>query len=218
VTDPVKSRRYDSPFRREQAEATRLSVLDAARVLFTTSGYARTSVADIARRAEVSVDTVYASVGRKPQLLLAVHDMIVGSSQQPVPAEERGYVRRIREATAAEDKIQVYADALAELLPHTTPLDLALREAGVTEPECRSLREAISRRRRANMRLFVADLRITGRVRPDLDDDRAGDLVWSMNSPEYFRLLADAGFTPADYAALVADVWTRVLLVGTPAD
>jgi AcrR family transcriptional regulator len=218
VSDPVKSRRYDSPARREQAEATRLSVLEAARALFTTRGYARTSVADIARRAEVSVDTVYVSVGRKPQLLLAVHDMILGSSQQPVPAEERGYVRRIREAATAEDKIRLYADALAELLPQTVPLDLALHEAGATEPECRTLREAISRRRRANMRMFVADLRITGRVRPDLDDDRAGDLVWSMNSPEYFRLLADAGYTPADYATLVTDAWTRLLLVGTTAE
>lgn len=213
VADPVKTRRYHSPTRRERAEATRRAVLGAARELFTTRGYAETSVADVAARAQVSVDTVYASAGRKPELLLAVHDMILGSSAEPVPAEERDYVRRVREASAAEDKIRLYADALATLLPTVVPLNLALREAGASEPACRELRESISRRRRTNMRAFAADLRATGRVRPDLSDEQVGDLVWSMNSPEYFSLLTRVGYTPTQYADLVVDVWTRTLLV-----
>ncbi len=212
MADTVKPRRYHSPARRQQAEATRRAVLRAARSLFATRGYAETSVADVARRAGVSVDTVYASVGRKPQLLLAVHDMILGSSEEPVPALERDYVRRVREAPTAEDKIRCYAEALGEVLPQTVPLDAALREAGSHDPECRRLRDSISRRRRAHMRLFVADLEATGRLRPGLGLEQAADLVWSMNSPEYFQLLAGAGYTPAQYADLVADVWSRVLL------
>ena len=215
MPDPVKTRRYRSRVRREQAEATRHAVLLAARDLFTTAGYAQTSVADVARRAGVSVDTVYASVGRKPQLLLAVHDMLLGGADEPVPAEERDYVRRIREAPTAEAKIRVYADALAELLPRIAPLDLALREAAPREPACGELRASISRRRRANMRRLAADLRGTGRVRPELTDEQVGDLVWSMNSPDYFRLMAEAGYTPRQYADLVADVWTRALLSST---
>ncbi len=216
MTDSVKTRRYNSPARREQAASTRRAVLVAARALFTTRGYAETSVSDVARRAKVSVDTVYTSVGRKPQLLLAVHDMILGSSEEPLPAEERDYVRRLREAPTAEEKIRLYAEALADLLPRTVPLNLALREAGAREPECRKLRESISRRRRANMGLLAAELRGTGRLRPDLTDEQAADLVWSMNSPEYFQLLTDAGYTPEQYANLVADVWTRTLLTPAP--
>lgn len=191
-------------------------MLRAARALFIARGYAETSVADVARQANVSVDTIYASVGRKPQLLLAVHDMILGSSDEPIPAEQRDYVRRLREAATAEDKILLYAETLAELLPDTVPLDLALRDAGAREPECRELRASISRRRRANMLLFAADLRGTGQLRPDLTDEQAADLVWSMNSPEYFQLLADAGYTPDEYARLLADVWTRTLLAPPP--
>ena len=210
VSDSVKTRRYHSPTRRRQAAATRTAVLNAAQALFTTRGYDQTSVTEIARRAKVSVDTVYASVGRKPQLLLAVHDMILGSSDEPVPAKERDYVRRIRHATTAEAKIRIYVGALADVLPHTAPLDLALRDA--RDPQCRELRASISQRRRANMRLFVAELRTTGRLRPDLTDEHAADLVWSMNSPEYFQLLADAGYTPHQYANHLADTWTRTLL------
>lgn len=215
MPDPVKTRRYDSHLRRSQADATRRAVLGAARTLFTTQGYAETAVADIARVANVSVDTIYVSVGRKPQLLLAVHDMILGSSEDPLPAEQRDYVRRIRETAEAEDKVRLYARALARVLPGTAPLDLALAEAARSEPDCRDLRESISARRRDNMVLFAADLRRTGRLRDDLTDEQVADLVWSMNSPEYFRLLTDAGYAPGRYAQLVADVWIRALL--TPA-
>lgn len=218
MVDSVKRRTYDSTGRRAQAAATRRAVLQAARLLLTTRGYARTSVADVAREARVSIDTVYASVGRKPELLLAVHDMLLGSSDDPVPAEARDYVRRIQEAPSAEEKIRVYAVALADVLPKTAPLDLALREAGSTESACRELRSSIAERRRANMLRFAADLRRTGRLRPDLDDRQVADVVWSMNSPEYFRLLVEAGYTARQYADLVTDVWTRTLLSAPAAD
>ena len=49
-------------------------------------GTPRTTVADVARLAGVSVDTVYTSVGRKPELLLAVHDMALGGGDEPCRA------------------------------------------------------------------------------------------------------------------------------------
>lgn len=138
MVDAVSTRAYDSRLRRARAEATRRCVLGAARELSTAQGYAATSVTESARRPEVSVDTVYASVGRKPQLLLAVHDMILGASQEPVPMEQRDYVRRVRAAGSAQEKLRSYADALAGLLPQTVPLLLALREAMGREPTCRA--------------------------------------------------------------------------------
>ena len=114
---PVKTRAYRSTVRTEQAAATRRAVLTAARELFTTTGYAGTTVADIARLAGVSVDTVYTSVGRKPELLLAVHDMALGGGDEPVAAEGRDYVAAIRAADGARAKLEVYALALGERLP-----------------------------------------------------------------------------------------------------
>ena len=95
VNGPGDTRPYRSPRREEQAAATRRRILRAAKQLFTTKGYSDTGVAEVARRAKVSVDTLYASVGRKPQLLLAVHDMVLGSADEPIPAEQREYVAAI---------------------------------------------------------------------------------------------------------------------------
>jgi AcrR family transcriptional regulator len=205
VSEPVKPRPYRSPLRLEQAEATRRAVLDAARALFSTSGYPDTTVVDVARRAAVSVDTVYASVGRKPQLLLAVHDEVLGG----VDAEQRDYVRQVRAAPDAAAKIAAYAEALGRLLPQTVPLAEALSVAGQADDRCRAVAEQLDERRAGNMRLFAADLRATGELRDDLTDDEVADLVWTMNSPQFFRLVTSRG---RDYAATVADVWTRTLL------
>jgi AcrR family transcriptional regulator len=210
VTGPVK-RAYDASRRRAAAEQTRLRILAAARDLFTEAGYAATSVQDVAQRAGVSVDTVYASVGRKPQLLLAVHDMALAEGESPVPAEQRDYVRAVRAAVTLEDKITTYAEAMARVLPRTVPILDALREAGATDPGCAAQHEALVERRAANMRLLAADLRSTGEVRADLTDDEVADLVWTLNSPEWFGLVASRGRTPDQYAALLADVLVRTL-------
>jgi AcrR family transcriptional regulator len=203
VIEHVKKRKYDAPRRRESAKRTRAAVLRAARDLFTARGYAATSVAEIARAAGVSVDTLYATVGRKPQLLLAVHDMELAGDDEPVQAEQRDYVKEVRAAATATDKIWIYTEALARLLPRTVPLLESLRAAGETDPACREVYQAINERRAANMRLFAADLRQTGQLRDDLDDATVADLVWSMNAPDYYLLLRSRGWTPQQYAAMV---------------
>ena len=211
MAEPVK-RAYDASGRRAAAERRRLAILAAARDLFTEGGYAGTSVQAVAERAGVSLDTVYATVGRKPQLLLAVHDMALAEGPAPVPAEQRGYVRAMQEAPTAEAKLRTYAAAMGRVLPRSVPIMRALREAGATEPDCAAQYDAISERRAANMRLLVADLRATGELREELTDDDAADLVWSLNSPEWFGLVTSRGRTPEQYAELLADVLLHTLL------
>ena len=208
----VKTRRYRSPQRREQASATRLSVLAAARDLLQGGGYAATTVADVAARAGVSVDTVYVSVGRKPELVLAVIDMVLGGADEPVPAEERDYVKAVRAEPTAVGKIEVYAGAVARLVPRTATLQDALRRAGDTDARCAQTWQRLITRRAANMRLFAADLRSTGELRDDLTDDAVADLVWSTNAAEFWLLLDQQGWTPARYEALLVNMWSRTLL------
>ncbi len=217
MPDPVKTRAYSGDRRREAAGARRRRVVEAAVELFTTHGYAATSMTAVAEAAGVAVDTVYATVGRKPALLLAAHDLLLGEGElaedgRPLRAEQRRYVAAVRAAEGARAKIATYAEALGRVLPRTAPLLEALREAGATDADCRATWESVQQRRAENMRLFVADLRGTGEMRDDLDDATAADLVWSTNDSAWFTALASRGRTPQQYAALVADVWTRTLL------
>lgn len=216
VPDDVKTparRSYRSAVRAEQAAATRRAVLQAARALFTEQGYAASSIAAIAARAGVAVDTVYAAAGRKPTLLRDLVETSLSGGDEAVPAEQRDYVVRIRAAATAQEKITVYAAAVAEIGVRMAPVHRALAEAAASDPDCAALRAEISARRAANMRLFAADLRATGELRGDLTDDEVGDIVWSLNSAEYWALLVgERGWSPERFAAWLTDAWIRLLL------
>jgi AcrR family transcriptional regulator len=216
VADDVKGaarRRYSSAVRAEQAAATRRAVLRAARELFSERGYASTSVAAIAGRAGVAVDTVYAAVGRKPVLLRELVETSLSGADRAVPAEERDYVRQVRAAATARQKIEIYAAAVADIGVRMAPIHRALAEASVADAGCAALRAEISARRATNMRLFAADLRGTGDLRADLTDVEVADVVWSMNSAEYWSLLVvERGWSAERFGAWLADAWTRLLL------
>ncbi len=218
MTDGVKdtspgTRRYHSPRRAAQALETRRAILDAARTLFVTKGYAATTVADIAAQADVSVDTLYSSVGRKPALLRELVETSISGGDQPQPAQNRDYVHRIAAAPAARDKIAIYAHAITAIQQRMAPVFLALRDAAVTDPDCAVLWDNIAERRAANMLLFAADLRATGEVRTDLTDRQVADIIWSMNAAEYWVLLVvERAWTPEQFTNWVNEAWSRLLL------
>ena len=208
---PVNARRYRSGVREERARATRRSVLRAAQELFAAQGYPDTTVAEVAARAGVSVDTVYASVGRKPALLLAAHDLALSGGDDPLPAEQRDYLAAVRAAEGARAKLTTYAAALAQRFPATAPLAEALRVAGQTEAACQEVWTSLRERRLAGMAVLAGELQATGEVRADLSDEDVAHLLWTTGAPELFSLHV-ARRTPEQYAVMLADLWVRTLL------
>jgi AcrR family transcriptional regulator len=214
VGAPVKRRRrYDNARREEQAAKTRHAILTAARELFVQKGYARTTVAQVAHRAGVNIDTVYASVGRKPALMRELVETAISGREEAVPAEEREYVQRMRASSSAREQLEIYAEAIVEIQRRLGPTFLALRDAAATDEDCRSLWLSISERRSANMRLMAAGMRRTGELRADLTDAQVADIIWSMNAAEYWDLLVtQRGWSPAEFRDWLVDAWTRLLL------
>ena len=211
--DSPGRRGYHSPRRVEQAAETRRAILAAARELFVGSGYAATTVGQIAARARVSVDTVYATVGRKPVVLRELVETAISGSDQVVPGEQRDYVARMQAAGTARDMLVIYARAITGIQERLAPVFLALRDAAGTDRECAALWAEISQRRATNMRRLAADLRATGDLREDLTDDQVADIIWSMNAAEYWALLVgERAWTPTQFQAWLTDAWTRLLL------
>jgi AcrR family transcriptional regulator len=206
---PVK-RRYDATRRREAAARTRSAILDAARELFTERGYTATPVTAIAERAGVALDTVYASVGRKPELARLLIEAAISGTGQAVPAEQRDYVRAVRTAPDAAAKIATYAAAVTAIAPRLAPVLGIIQQAARAEPELSRLWDQIAERRAANMRRFVADLATAAPLR--LDRDQAADIVWATNSAEMYQLLVgQRGWSPQRYERFLADTWHRLL-------
>jgi AcrR family transcriptional regulator len=207
---PVK-RRYDATRRRQAAARTRAAILDAARQLFTERGYAATPMTAIADRAGVALDTIYASVGRKPELARLLIETAISGTDQAIPAEQRDYVRAIQAAPDAGTKIAIYAAAVAAIAPRLALVLAIIQQAARDEPELARLWDQIAERRAANMRRFVADLATATPLR--LDPDQAADIVWATNSAEMYQLLVgQRGWSPQRYEGFLADTWRRLLL------
>lgn len=60
--------------RRIDPNGKRAAVLEAAMTLFRQNGYEKTSISEIARRADVAVGSVYRAFADKPALLAAIRD------------------------------------------------------------------------------------------------------------------------------------------------
>jgi AcrR family transcriptional regulator len=207
---PVK-RRYDATRRRQGAARTRAAILDAARELFAERGYAATAMTAIADRAGVALDTVYASVGRKPELARLLVETAISGTDQAIPAEQRDYVRAVQAAKDADTKIAIYAAAIAAIAPRLALVLGIIQQAAHDEPGLAALWTQIAERRAANMRLFVADLAAVAPLR--LDPDQAADIVWATNAAEMYQLLVgQRGWSPQRYERFLADTWHRLLL------
>jgi AcrR family transcriptional regulator len=192
---PVK-RRYEAPIRREQSALTRRRILDAAVAAFSASGWAGTTVADVARAAGVTPQAVHLSVGAKPALLVAAVAHAVAGDEPDVPLRQRrsfapafapGVTAAGRAAAFAAGSRAVYqrAGALFLVLAQAAPADQA------TADLWRSAREA-----------RLADCRDLVRLASPsaVADDRTVDVVFVLSGPGvYADLTGDRGWPAAAY-------------------
>ena len=212
MTRSVK-RKYDSARRRAQSAETRQRVIDAAREVILEVGYRATTVSAVAARAHVSVDTVYALVGRKPVLLRELIEQAISGTDHAVVAEERDYVKAVAREPDPAKKLAIYAAAVRQIQQRMAPLFLALRDAAATEPEAQAVWRQVSRRRAQNMRKLARDLRHAGGLRDDVSIDDAADVIWATGSSELYVLLThERGWSPEQFENWLADAWRRLLL------
>jgi AcrR family transcriptional regulator len=213
MSDRVKPRTYHSPTRAEAARQTRHAILRAARTLFLEHGYSATTMTAIAGEAGVAIDTIYASVGPKPLLFRLLLESALSGVDEEVPALEREYVREMQAEPDAGRKLEMYAAAVRSVQERLAPLFRVLLEAAPVDESLHTIWEDISERRASNMRLLVADLTKAAALNPEITPDEAADILWTMNSTEYYTMLVEQrGWSPARFEAWLASAWKRLLL------
>ncbi len=206
-------RRYDATGRQQAAAATRASILAAARELFLANGYAATKISDVARVAEVALDTIYATIGTKQVLFHLLVETAISGSDRAVPAEQRDYVKAIHAEPDARKKLEIYARALRPIHERLAPLLRVLKEAAPLDPELALVWKTIAERRAANMRRFAVELAATGQLRVEVDVHEAADVIWATNAPELYLLLThDRGWSTDRFEKWLTRSWIRLLL------
>lgn len=202
---------YVSPLREAQAAQTRARILDAASDMFGQHGFTGTSLAKIAERAGVSVETVKLA-GSKGALLLAAFDQAFAGKELPGTIHESDIGDELRALPPAQmlpQWVAFVADAnarVARLWPRV--LDAAAGDADVAE-RLRRLQDS----RAKDMRAAIGFLRDVGRVESTLPDDELADSLSYVLAPEgYVRLVLECGWEMEAYRAWVVRAVERLIL------
>lgn len=215
MADRVKRPRpYHSPRRREQAAATRRQILEAAQSLFERDGYAATSIAAIASAAGVSLKTVYLAFETKSGLLRALWHLLLRGEHDTVPVGEQPWFREVLEERDPCRQLRLNMRNSRAVKVRAGRLMEVIRSAAAGgDPELNRLWARIEAEFHQNQRAVVQSLADKGALRAGLDVDAATDILWSLNHPSLYWLLAgERGWTPERYERWLADLLCSQLL------
>ena len=212
MSSPVR-RRYESPLRQRQAEATRLAIIEAATRLFVDRGFVSTSVDLIAETAGVSRATVFTAVGGKAVLLKTAYDVALVGDDEPVPMPQRPWAQGVAKATTAAAMLEAYADLMLVLASRVGAINEAIRGAAAADPQVLAVWTKIQQERRIGAANVVRMAIERGGIRRGLDPDVAADVVWVLNDPGLFvRFVGERGWAQDAYRDWLAATLKAQLL------
>ncbi len=211
MVDVKGTRKYSSAVRDEQAARTRTRILDAASDLFLDRGYARTTIKDIADQAGVARDTVYAVFGSKARVLTALIDLRLVPDGSVASARERPEALAVRDEIDQRKQIELFASFIAGISTQLRPVFEILRTASAVEPDMANVFQEMDRYRLMNMQTYVKWIAARGPLR--VSTRRAGEIIWTLASPDVGRMLCDElGWTQTQHARWLSDTLARTLL------
>jgi AcrR family transcriptional regulator len=193
------------------AQQSRRDILAAARRLFAERGYAATSINDIADEAGVAVQTIYARLGSKRGMLIALIDLI---DEEAGVGELVGAVARAATPTevlrAAVRLTRAFQERCGDIIG-------ALFMAAGAEPE---LAEAVAegrRRHREGARLTYERLAEVGGLREDVSAEHVQALFALSTSHEAWRELIEGYHMQWDEAeAWLTQALSRAVVAAPP--
>lgn len=208
--DPVKGRTYDSSGRREQAARTRARIVETARDLFLQEGFVRTTVADVAAAAGVSVETIYAAFGNKATLLHKAWDITVGGDAQDIVFHERPEVVAIRAEPDLRKRLVLHAAFATQTAQRIGPFQVMVQAAAGSDASAAAMLEEMGRQRLAGLTVMAAEAARSGQLA--VTEEECRDVLWSMTDGLlWHRLVAERGWTNDRFAAWLGDVWVHTL-------
>ncbi|GGM85621.1 TetR family transcriptional regulator [Terrabacter tumescens] len=208
------ARSYDGSGRLRSSAQRQLRVVEVAGRLLVERGYAATTVADIAEAAQVSVPWLYKAFGPKPKLVKRVYDVLMAGDLDPVPIAERPPFQALAAETDPYAAVQRYADISRDLVSRMGPLAAVLLAAGHSgHGDITAIADTLGRERLWGATAFTDRLAALGALAPGLNVEGARDVVWTLISPEVYRMLVlERGWTDTSYERWLARSLTSALL------
>lgn len=172
-----------APLRQRHADVTRRAILDAARTLFAAQGYANTPIRQLAEQAGVAVQTIYATFGSKPGVVVGLLDLMDRETVGPI-------VRRLMAEDIPEEQLELVA-ALERQVREAGADVLRLVAAAASDPEIAQVwREGYDRHRQGVARVCER-LGRGGHLRKGLSVEEATATALALTSLEAYDEVID---------------------------
>ncbi|MFH5208542.1 TetR/AcrR family transcriptional regulator [Antrihabitans spumae] len=197
------ARSYVSPLRAEQTALTQRRIIEAGYRMFIECGYGATTMAQIAKAAQVSTQTVYNTFGSKAALLKRIYDVRLVGDDLPIPLAERPHVVAMYADPDPARFLHAYARLGVELMERLGPLLVAVTAgAGAGDADLVAHLKTIDGERLVGATMVARRMNELGALRSELSIERAADIVWTLNSVEVWELLTGRrGWSADDYEA-----------------
>jgi AcrR family transcriptional regulator len=217
MSESVKrQRQYNSTRRQEQAAETRRRIVDAAHELFVAKGYGRTTIAEIAGMAGVSIETVYAAFRNKHTVLRHVWYVSFRGDEEDVRLLDRPEIRAVLAEPDLATRLGQHAVVLTEVFRRIAPLLAALHGAAGSEPAAAAMLTEWDERRLDACTTYAEAAAATGQLAVSEAECR-DVLAATMDGALWQRLVAESGWPDERFAAWLGRLWTSQLVKAHPA-
>lgn len=190
--------------------ATRRRIIETATNLFTTDGYASTTMDLIAAGSGVAVQTVYYSFGTKGQLLCEAMEFAGAGEHDPLPVAQRPWMLETLTTQSPQRALALTVEYGVDIYSRAAPLWPAVSAAATADPAVERYWKAVTGGRRAGMGRLIGRIAELGRLREGLDVETATDVMFVLNGHETFQgLVIDAAWDLPVFKA-----WLYSTLVG----
>jgi AcrR family transcriptional regulator len=203
-------RRYRSPRREAHARETRRAILEAALELFTSRGFAATSIRQVAERAGVSEQTIYNVFADKIGILHAAGMAYAELAAGQADAE---FLEALKAEPDPIRRIRMVARSSRELWDSGGVLELDLmvlnpdqRDPRLVELQRMSLAYRHESTRAVCEVLFPADIR-----RPGLDLDEIAAFATAVDSGAVVTMLRSLGWSMDRWEAWLVELMALFL-------
>lgn len=217
VVDSVEARktpgkrRYNSTRRAEQAAETRRRIVTAAAECFAERGYARTTLAQIAERAEVSVESVAAN-GPKRALILAAFEQSLAGDEGQQGTVERDVAAPILALEDPDEFLQAAAEFAVTSASRAIGIWRAFSSAADDDEELAAVYRALAGRRREDARALARILHSRGWLRTDATVEQHADTLALLTGLDPYQLyVREFGWTEDELRAWFVDTARRLL-------
>ncbi|MCC6704143.1 MAG: TetR/AcrR family transcriptional regulator [Thermomicrobiales bacterium] len=196
--------------RQKQAAATRQDILIAARKLFAANGYAATSMAAIAEEAETAIQTLYASVGPKHAIILA----LVDAMEDDAGVDE--FLRRFAQTSEPREMIALIVGLSRQFMERSGDVFAAMAAAAPTEPDVAAAWQKARRNHAYGARHVAERLASLDALDAGVTVERAADILgvlnWGLTWQQFIR---DHGWSIDECEAWLTETFCRLLLKPT---